>query len=94
MIRLGSKLRRLTAAALSIIACARAPDNGPLAKSDDLSDTRMKEWHYACIPRPAVAATVQCICRGGCALSRHLSFALPLLSFVADDNWISLKRIA
>lgn len=41
MIHLGTKLRRSTAAA----------DNGPLAKSDDLSDTRVKEWHYARIPR-------------------------------------------
>lgn len=71
-----------------------APDNEPLAKSD-LSYTRVcvyvymcvKEWHYARIPRFAVAATEQCICRGGRALSRHLSFALasplPLLLFVA-----------
>lgn len=84
MIRLGSKLRRLMAAALSIIACARVPyralDNGLLAKSDDLSDLCMKEWHYARIPRFTVAAAEQCICRGGRALSRHLSFALARLS--------------
>lgn len=99
----GSKLRGLTAPALSIIARDGARERAPYRAHPIMDRSRnpttfqiraMKEWHYAHSAVRRCAATAVARYRATYQLVRR-SIAFLFIALVARyDNWISLKSIS